>query len=92
MGIAGVKIPCQEHLLSSLLRLGPHRRREDDRCGTEEFGGLVDLFANVLNDGVARLVSRGLDRDYFTAHQDIRGLKWTLCPLALKRTFVSMLP
>ena len=46
--------------------------------GSEEFGGLVDLFAKVLNDGVARLVSRGLDRDYLTAYQDIRGLKGKL--------------
>ena len=46
--------------------------------GSQEFGGLVDLFAKVLNDGVARLVSRGLDRDYLTAHQDIRGLKGKL--------------
>ncbi len=46
--------------------------------GSEEFGGLVDLFAKVLNDGVARLVSRGLDRDYLTTHQDIRGLKGKL--------------
>ena len=43
--------------------------------GAEKFGGLVDLFAKVLNEGVARLVSRGLDRDYLAVHEDIRGLK-----------------
>ena len=46
--------------------------------GSDEFGGLVDLFAKVLNEGVARLVSRGLDRDYLTAHEDIRGVKGKL--------------
>ena len=46
--------------------------------GSDEFDGLVDLFAKVLNDGVARLVARGLDRDYLTAHQDIRGVKGKL--------------
>ena len=46
--------------------------------GSDEFDGLVDLFAKVLNDGVARLVSRGLDRDYLTTHQDIRGVKGKL--------------
>ena len=46
--------------------------------GSDEFGGLVDLFAKVLNDGVARLITRGLDRDYLTAHQDIRGVKGKL--------------
>ncbi len=29
--------------------------------GSEEFDGPVDLFAKVLNEGVARLLSRGLD-------------------------------
>ena len=46
--------------------------------GSEQFGGLVDLFAKVLNEGVARLISRGLDRDYLTVHEDIRGLKGKL--------------
>ena len=46
--------------------------------GSEEFGGLVDLFARVLNDGVSRLISRGLDRDYVSVHEDIRGLKGKL--------------
>ncbi len=46
--------------------------------GAEKFGGLVDLFAKVLNEGVARLLSRGLDRDYLTIHEDIRGLKGKL--------------
>ena len=46
--------------------------------GSESFGGLVDLFAKVLNEGVARLVSRGLDRDYLAVHEDIRGLKGKL--------------
>ena len=46
--------------------------------GSEQFGGLVDLFAKVLNEGVARLVSRGLDRDYLAVHEDIRGLKGKL--------------
>ena len=43
--------------------------------GSEEFGGLVDLFAKVLNEGVSRLISRGLDRDYLAVHEDIRGIK-----------------
>ena len=46
--------------------------------GSDEFDGLVDLFAKVLNEGVARLVTRGLDRDYLTTHQDIRGVKGKL--------------
>ena len=46
--------------------------------GSEKFGGLVDLFAKVLNEGVSRLVSRGLDRDYLAVHEDIRGLKGKL--------------
>ena len=46
--------------------------------GSEQFGGLVDLFAKVLNEGVARVVSRGLDRDYLAVHEDIRGLKGKL--------------
>ena len=46
--------------------------------GSDEFGRLVDLFAKVLNDEVARLISRGLDRDYLTDHQDIRGVKGKL--------------
>ena len=46
--------------------------------GSEKFGGLADLFAKVLNEGVSRLVSRGLDRDYLAVHEDIRGLKGKL--------------
>lgn len=46
--------------------------------GSENFGGPVDLFAKVLNDGVARIVSRGLDRDYLAVNEDIRGLKGKL--------------
>ena len=46
--------------------------------GSEKFSGLADLFAKVLNEGVARLVSRGLDRDYLAVHEDIRGLKGKL--------------
>ena len=46
--------------------------------GSEEFGGLVDLFGKVLNAGVSRLVSRGLDRDYRVVQEDIRGLKGKL--------------
>ena len=46
--------------------------------GSEEFSGMVDLFAKVLNEGVSRLISRGLDRDYLAVHEDIRGLKGKL--------------
>ena len=46
--------------------------------GAEEFSGLVDLFAKVLNEGVSRLLSQGLDRDYLVLHEDIRGLKGKL--------------
>ncbi|MDE0103798.1 MAG: hypothetical protein OXN89_15600 [Bryobacterales bacterium] len=46
--------------------------------GSEKFGGLVDLFAKVLNEGVSRLVARGLDRDYLDFHADFRGLKGKL--------------
>lgn len=46
--------------------------------GSEDFGGPVDLFAKVLNDGVSRLISRGLDRDYLAVHEDIRGIKGKL--------------
>ena len=54
------------------------REGETVDVGSEQFGGLVDLFAKVLNEGVSRLVSRGLDRDYFAVHEDIRGLKGKL--------------
>ena len=54
------------------------REGETVDLGSEEFGGMVDLFAKVLNEGVARLISRGLDRDYLTVHEDIRGLKGKL--------------
>lgn len=46
--------------------------------GSEEFSGMVDLFAKVLNEGVSRLISRGLDRDYLAVSEDIRGLKGKL--------------
>ncbi len=46
--------------------------------GSEEFDGPVDLFAKVLNEGVARLLSRGLDRDYLSIHEDITGLRGKL--------------
>ena len=46
--------------------------------GSESFGGPVDLFARVLNQGVARLVARGLDRDYLSVREDVRGLKGKL--------------
>ena len=39
---------------------------------------MVDLFAKVLNEGVSRVISRGLDRDYLAIHEDIRGLKGKL--------------
>ena len=54
------------------------REGETVDVGSEQFGGLVDLFAKVLNEGVSRLVSRGLDRDYLVVHEDIRGLKGKL--------------
>ena len=54
------------------------REGETVDVGSEQFGGLVDLFAKVLNEGVSRLVSRGLDRDYLAVHEDIRGLKGKL--------------
>ena len=54
------------------------REGETVDLGSEEFSGMVDLFAKVLNDGVARLISQGLDRDYLTVHEDIRGLKGKL--------------
>lgn len=46
--------------------------------GSEDFDGPVDLFAKVLNEGVSRLISRGLDRDYLAVHEDIRGVKGKL--------------
>ena len=45
---------------------------------SETFDGPVDLFAKVLNDGVSRIISRGLDRDYLAVHEDIRGIKGKL--------------
>lgn len=54
------------------------REGETVDVGQEEFGGLVDLFAKVLNEGVARLVSRGLDREYVAASDDISGLRGKL--------------
>ena len=58
--------------------------------GSEQFGRLVDLFAKVLNEGVSRLVSRGLDRDYFAVHEDIRGLKGKLdLATTVKRNLLS---
>ena len=46
--------------------------------GSEDYDGPVDLFAKVLNVGVSRLISRGLDRDYLAVHEDIRGIKGKL--------------
>ena len=77
-GICWRERPGQEHLLSPLLRWDHVREGETVDVGSEEFGGLVDLFAKVLNDGVSRLVSRGLDRDYLAVHEDLRGLKGKL--------------
>ena len=54
------------------------REGETVDVGSEQFGGLVDLFAKVLNEGVSRLVSRGLDRDYLVVQEDVRGLKGKL--------------
>ena len=54
------------------------REGETVDVGSEKFGGLVDLFGKVLNEGVARLVSRGLDRDYLVVEEDVRGLKGKL--------------
>ncbi|MCY4000184.1 MAG: hypothetical protein OXF84_05155 [Bacteroidetes bacterium] len=46
--------------------------------GTENYNGLLDLFAKVLNQGTTRLLSRGLDRDYVVIQEDIRGIKGKL--------------
>ncbi len=46
--------------------------------GSENIKELVDLFAKVLNDGVFRLISHGLDREYFTVHEDIQGIRGKL--------------
>ena len=54
------------------------REGETVDVGSEDFGGPVDLFAKALNDVLSRLISRGLDRDYLTVHEDIRGLKGKL--------------
>jgi len=54
------------------------REGETVDVGSEEFSEMVDLFAKVLNEGVARLISRGLDRDYLAVNEDIRGLKGKL--------------
>jgi len=45
---------------------------------SELFNGPVDLFAKVLNDGVSRLVSRGLDQDYLVIQEDLRGIRGKL--------------
>ena len=54
------------------------REGETVDVGSEKFGGLIDLFGKVLNEGVSRLVSRGLDRDYLVVQEDVRGLKGKL--------------
>lgn len=54
------------------------REGETVDVGSERFGGLADLFGKVLNEGVSRLVSRGLDRDYLVLREDVRGLKGKL--------------
>ncbi len=54
------------------------REGETVDVGSEEFSGMVDFFAKVLNEGVSRLISRGLDRDYVAVSEDIRGLKGKL--------------
>ena len=46
--------------------------------GSENIKELVDLFAKVLNDGVFRLISHGLDREYFAVHEDIQGIRGKL--------------
>ena len=57
---------------------GHVREGETVDVGSEEFSGMVDLFAKVLNEGVSRLISQGLDRDYLAVSEDIRGLKGKL--------------
>ena len=54
------------------------REGETVDVGSQKFGRLVDLFGKVLNEGVSRLVSRGLDRDYLVVQEDVRGLKGKL--------------
>ena len=54
------------------------REGETVDVGSEEFSEMADLFAKVLNEGVSRLISRGLDRDYLAVSEDIRGLKGKL--------------
>ena len=73
-----MKIPVRNIYYLLCYAWGHVREGETVDVGSEEFGGLVDLFAKVLNEGVARLVSRGLDRDYLAVHEDIRGLKGKL--------------
>ncbi len=46
--------------------------------GSQDFRELVDLFAKLLNEDISRLISHGLDRDYFTIEEEIRGVKGKL--------------
>ena len=73
-----MKIPVRNIYYLLCYAWGHVREGETVDVGSEQFGGLVDLFAKVLNEGVSRLVSRGLDRDYLVVHEDIRGLKGKL--------------
>ena len=72
---AGVKVPVRNIYYLLCYAWDHVREGETVDVGSEQFGGLVDLFAKVLNEGVSRLVSRGLDRDYLVVHEDVRGLK-----------------
>ena len=57
--------------------------------GSEDFDAPIDLFAKVLNIGVSRLITRGLDRDYLSVHEDIRGIKGKLdLGTTVKRTLL----
>ena len=73
-----MKIPVRNIYYLLCYAWGHVREGETVDVGSEQFGGLVDLFAKVLNEGVSRVVSRGLDRDYLAVHEDIRGLKGKL--------------
>ncbi len=51
---------------------------ETIEVGTEDYNGLLDLFAKALSQGTTRLLSRGLDRNYVVVQEDIRGIKGKL--------------
>ena len=81
-----MKVPVQN--VYYLLLYAWDRIGDQDAVSVAEQGytRLQDLFAHVLADTVARLLARGLDRDYLAEEESVRGVRGKLdLPGTVKR-------